>query len=383
MKAIPDNEFQRMVEDGYTEKMINHYYSYINSEDESIFPPGYMKWAHDHGFIAAHAIALSINESNYKDYISDYDFYKTWPHNSWLRLWINDKLSLKYLLNGTEWGKYMPEYYYYSMPDGLRCLIDNPYKSQDIDVFLKLLQEKEQFACKPNNGTESRGFHKLSYDKNDNNYYLDGEIITENDLKDFICNTPNYIYTEYLQPGLGFEKVHSKIHTLRVSLINEDGLTPIVIGGYMRFPVDNLGEANYLLISNAEDFNYYLKVNMTNGELSHPTAIYNNRIEPMPIHPDSGFDFGKGVKISIWDEVLEVSKGISRFLFGNQFIGFDYGITDKGLKIMEINGLPGNMGDQWSRDVYDNKPFVDFIRKRLKEIDDLPYEQKIKRRYIK
>lgn len=384
MKDIDPIIFQNMVNDGYTEKMIHHYFSYINPEKEENFPKGYMEWAHEHGFIASHAYALGVNDKNYNEFISDYDFYKTWPHNSWLRLWINDKMSLKYLLNGTEWGKYMPEYYYYTLGNKLRCLVDNPYRNQSIDTFMRLLREKSAFACKPNNGTESSGFHKMSYDDKCKEYYFDNTAVSPEYLEDFVLSNPNYIYTEYLEPGYGLELVHSKIHTLRVIVINEDGLSPIIVGGYLRFPVDQLGEANFArALENKEDFFFYLKVNMVTGELLDPMALYCDHVESMSVHPDSGFDFSKGCKIALWDEVLRVSKGISCFFFGNQFIGYDFGITNKGLKIMEINGLPGNMGDQWSRDVYDNKPFVDFIRKRLSDIDNLPIEERVKRRYIK
>lgn len=381
---INSKEFQSMIDDGYTEKMIYHYFSYVNSEKPDNFPEGYMQWAHEHGFIAGHAMALGVNEDNYKEFVSDYDFYKTWPHNSWLRMWINDKLTLKYLLAGTEWGKYMPEYYYYSMPDGLRSLMDNPYEEQDFTTFLKLLQEKRVFACKPNNGTESVGFHKLAYDTEKCAFQLDGSDIDVANLEHFVMNTPNYIYTEYLNPGYGMEKIQEKIHTLRMTLINETGKNPIIVGGYVRFPVDKLGEANYFRESDKkDDFLYYVQVDMASGKICNPKAIYCDKIVDMPKHPDTGFDLSSGFVIPIWDEVLRVAKGISSFLFGNQFIGYDFGITDKGVKIMEINGLPGNMGDQWSRDVYDNSQFVDFIRKKTKEIDSQPLEERTKRRYIK
>lgn len=179
-------------------------------------------------------------------------------------------------------------------------------------------------------------------------------------------------------------KTCKKIHTLCMTLINETGKNPVIVGGYVRFPVDKLREANYFRESDKkDDFFYYVQVDMASGKICNPKAIYCDKIVAMPKHPDTGFDLSSGFLIPIWDEVLRVAKGISSFLFGNQFIGYDFGITDKGLKIMEINGLPGNMGDQWSRDVYDNSQFVDFIRKSINEIDSLPLEERIKRRYIK
>ena len=49
---------------------------------------------------------------------------------------------------------------------------------------------------------------------------------------------------------------------------------------------------------------------------------------------------------------------------------------------MEINGLHGNRGNQLSRDVFDNSDYVDYVRKKVKAIDDLPLEERRKRQSI-
>lgn len=381
-----NDEVEKMVNDGYAEKMIGHYFSYIDGEKESDFAPGFMKWCHENGWVASHAVALGVTPENHKDFINDYDFYRTWPHNSWMRMWINDKLTLKYLLHGTEFSDVMPKYYYYSTPTGLRKLVDNPYEDQSPETLLRIIREEGKIACKPNNGTESVGFHKLSFNKANMKYYMDSEAIIESDLIAFIISHPNHIYTEYIEPGYGTEKIHPKIHTLRLVIVNEDGNNPEIVGGYFRFPVDKLGEANYVRGSvNADDFMYYVTVDFNTGTLLKPVAIYENRVESMPIHPDTGFNFNQpgGVTIPYWDELIKIATGISKLLFGTRFIGFDFGVTNKGFKIMEINGLPGNMGDQWSRDVYDNSGYVKFMRKLILEIDSMTPEQRAKRRNIK
>lgn len=379
MDKIVDYSFHKMIEDGFTEKMIHHFTKYINAEKEDAFAPGFMKWAHEHGFRASNASSLSINEDNYKDYISDYEFYKTFPHNSWLRLWVNDKLTLKYMLNGTDWGKYMPEYYYYSTNAGIRSLCDNPYQDNTFDSFLKLLREKGAFACKPNNGTECVGFHKMLYNTSEDKFYMDGKCVEEKELKSFVENTPNYIYTEYLLPGYGLEKIYNKIHTLRVTVINEDSKNPIIIGGYLRFPTSQSGEANFT----SSGANLMCKVNMKTGEIVEPTLIFKRNKEILSEHPDTHCPFEKGMRIPLWNEVVDMAKGVSNFFFGCQFIGFDLGITNKGVKIMEINTLPGNRGNQWSRDVNDKNIYFDFIKRRIAEIDAMSPEERMQRRYIK
>ena len=73
-------------------------------------------------------------------------------------------------------------------------------------------------------------------------------------------------------------------------------------------------------------------------------------------------------------------KGVSCYLFGVELVGFDIGVTDDGFKIMEINGLPGCMGCQWSRNLTDNGRFVEYVRAKLARIDALPEDERLKRR---
>ena len=87
-----------------------------------------------------------------------------------MRIWVNDKLTLKYILSGTKFGEVMPKYYYYMSSRGLRSLMDNDDDKQTIKTFIEKLKQVGCFACKPCNGTESVGFFKLSY--NNNSFYI-------------------------------------------------------------------------------------------------------------------------------------------------------------------------------------------------------------------
>lgn len=386
MQNVVSNEvFDRMIADGYTRKMIKHYFHYVNAEKSENFEDGYMEWAHEHGFIAQHAKALGVTKENYQDFVSDYDYYKTWPHNSWLRMWINDKLTLKYLFQGTPWSDLLPDYYYYSLPCesgkyALRNLVDNPYKETDIVTFLRLLCEKGTFACKPNNGTESVGFFRLSFESGD--FFINGKLTDEKGIEQFVITHPNYIFTEYIVAGGGLERIHPKIHTFRVTVINEDGVNPKIVGGYIRFPVDGQGETNHQSESDLDSFAMYAAVDFKTGKYGDFIAAYPNYSMKISKHPNTGCDLTVKYQIHDWSSIVEKTLQISKYLFGTELIGFDYGITNKGLKIMEINGLPGNRGNQLSRDVYDNSEYVNYIRRKVKEIDDMPLEERIKRQNI-
>lgn len=241
------NNIDDMLQEGFSRKFATYFLNGIKSEDQlGVFDEDYAQWAHSQGFFATHAYSYGLTPDNVDDYLSDYDYYKIWPINSWSRIWINDKLTLKYMLYGTKYDALMPEYYFYSSNAGLKPLMDIRFAggcNSLEDVFLSVLQEKKLFACKPNNGTESRGFVKLSY--SDGTYYINDAAASGNQIIEFVRSNPNYLFTEYIVPSAFFSKFSSQIHTLRVVTVNECGTNPRIVAAFLRFPNSTSGAANY------------------------------------------------------------------------------------------------------------------------------------------
>ena len=130
-------DMESMLKDGYTRKMATSILNSFERENKNnIYDEKYRAWAHEHGFLAESACLFGLNEENIGQYMSDYDYWKVWPLNNWTRIWINDKLTLKYVLSNNELKTVMPDYYYYSTTTGLRYLPDNELKDNSVDSFL-------------------------------------------------------------------------------------------------------------------------------------------------------------------------------------------------------------------------------------------------------
>ena len=56
------------------------------------------KIAKRHGFLPSTVLALGITEDNYQDYLCDDDYFKLTPLNGIYHPWVNNKITLKYLL---------------------------------------------------------------------------------------------------------------------------------------------------------------------------------------------------------------------------------------------------------------------------------------------
>ena len=170
----------------------------VDGYDTGLFDPDYLEWAHSYGFYAKQAYAYDLCEDNIDDYMSDYDYHRVWPLNGWQRIWINDKLTLKYMLAGSSFDKYLPEYYYYSTPSGPLPLLESSMKSGEA-AFLDTLRSVGEFACKPCNGSRTVGFHKLSYV--DGDYLVDNKPSSAEGVLEFLHKNPNYVFTEFLHPS--------------------------------------------------------------------------------------------------------------------------------------------------------------------------------------
>lgn len=349
---------------GMSEKFSRFYVSCINNERKHPdYDDDYGEWALSKGFLFSSAKSYGLTENNYNEYLSDEDFYKSWPLNSWTKIWVDDKLTLKYILEGTKFSHLMPKYYFYSNNNSeLRELVDNPY-GDDIQVLINLIKKHRNIACKPNNGTQSAGFCRLSYDGS--SLYINKDKASESDIELFVKSHPNYIFTEYLVPQKRIAEIHRLIHTLRLVTLNTKGNNPIIIGGYLRFGTDNHGEANHLSINDdcKATFDFVSEVNIENGHIGNSKSIYFNKVVNTLAHPNTGVvvDFN----IHNWNDIKSQVLELSKYLCNLEFIGFDFGITDNGIKLMEVNTHPGIKYMQVFKSLYDNKIVKDYFMKKL------------------
>lgn len=367
-----------LLKDGFSKKFADYYLGLAKNEYQNpAYSNDYVEWAHSKGFLAESASAYNLSENNISEYLSDYDYYKIWPLNSWNRIWINDKLTLKYMLDNTEFTSIMPKYYYYTAQDGLKKLVDAPDQNMAPDVaeFKSVLKTLGEFACKPCNGTTSQGFFKMSY--SNGKFYVDGEALQDNAFETFLEAHSNYVFTEYLHPSELFKQYSEKIHTLRIVTVNEKGCNPIIIGGYLRLPHKLSGEANYAFLAsdNPNAFNVCVDVDFDSGDFGLGYKTYNNHKEKVDFHPDTGISLSG--HIGNYELLKETVLGIANRFSCIEYMGFDIGITDNGFKVMEINSHPGIKYMQ----IF--KPFLkegewtrEYYLKKISEIDALTSEMK-------
>ena len=378
MKSI---YIEDLLKDGFSKKFADYYLNGVTNDNKGgCFDSAYVDWAHSHGFLAESACSYGLDNSNVNEYLSDYDYYKIWPLNGWTRIWVNDKLTLKMMLAGTEFGDIMPKYYYYSTPSGLRSLIDNPYQDGKVEEFLHILSKVKEFACKPCNGTTAIGFVKMSYENGV--YFINEKEVSKKEVVEFVASHPNYIYTEYIHPSEQFSLYSDQIHTLRIVTLNDKGNNPKIIGGYLRLPNKNNGEANYTVLDGTDinKYNLFVEMNVINGKFGNAKKTFVNRVESITQHPDTN-EVISGV-IPNYDNLKQMILGIAQRFNTLEWLGFDIGVTNNGFKCMEINTHPGIKYMQIFRSLYTDEITRDYFLRKVNEIDLLGDNAKLKRNII-
>ena len=102
-------------------------------------------WAVKRGFYPSRKELYGLNESNYKRYLSDIDYKKLYPLNNSFQIWLDDKLTTKYVLQDTRYKDYMPKYFIYIENDGCYSyLMDfDEHINKDSDSLLNLLRKEK------------------------------------------------------------------------------------------------------------------------------------------------------------------------------------------------------------------------------------------------
>lgn len=307
-----------------------------------------------------------INNSNYKEFLSDRKYYNGHPWNCRFSGIIDNKLYLPYLLNN--YKEYLPKTYFYKDKSGYLPVFDGAkipefnhkvrLKSKDIIPFLK---NQGEIVFKHTHSQTGDGFHLLSYI--DDKWYLDNKKFDESNIVYFLENLEEYIIQEkIIQADYASNISHSSVNTIRFQCAwNKNNKTFEIIRAFHRFGsngqiVDNLGQGNGVLVYLDPQKGIMLKEGVINKG-----GVKNYIKDSYISHPDNN-KIISGIHIPnylfVRDKIIEISNSIS-FL---RWIGWDVALTNDGFKIIETNSLTtldtiqqreGLLAVDWIKDIFD------------------------------
>lgn len=309
-------------------------------------------WAVEHGFYPSRIQLYGLTEQNVSQYLSDLDYMRIHPINNHFAFWINDKITLKNIFANSikSFSKpdvlynLMPEYYLYIENNGYYSyLMDSPADLQHNSSYIfNLLKKKKTLALKPSNGAGGVGFIKLEY-SNDKILWND-MLISHNDLLKKIETLKGYIVTEYLKQHNDFNSICNKSAcTLRVIVVKTtddkySGGHWNIISSFARFGTEKSNGT-----CNMHNGAVAISYNPDTGDYGNYFYRYKGFAENDQTffleHPDSKIIL-KGKKLPRYKEVKDVVLTACGYLSSLEYFGVDVVITNKDIKILEINSLP-------------------------------------------
>lgn len=304
------------------------------------------KWAMERGFFPGRIELYGLTEENYRQYVPDYQYFMLHPMNHHFRIWVNDKLSLKYVLNSSGCEDVMPDYYLYIENNGtytylMNCPDDIP---KDKDFLWNLLSQKRILAMKPNSGTSGGlGFIKLELTDEallENNKPIDMARFAE--IRD---SMRNYIVTEYAHQHADLSRIwpYSEC-TLRVIMckdVKSDFYAPATWScaiSYARFGTAVNGGA-----SNLSSGGVGVGFDFETGRYFDRCIRYKkycpDGIWRLQEHPDTHAVWHSAA-LPNWELVRTKIERICQHLSSLSYLGLDIIITQEGMKLCEINTHP-------------------------------------------
>jgi hypothetical protein len=314
-------------------------------------------WAFKRGFLSHNVKDYGLTNDNYKSFISDFDYYTLYPINTKFRHWIDDKMTVKYML--APFKDYMPKYYYHIIKPGqIQRLMDITDDSvSNVQAILELLKKEGNLAVKLVAGEKGQGFYKISY--LDHQFFVNGSKLNEESLVAFLDKLENYIVTEYLTAHPQIRKFYSfSSNTLRVMVINEDGENPYVANAMMRIGTTETGS-----IESVTTCGIFTIVDIADGRFHSAKKFENHHATRCEIHPDTDIEI-EGF-LPCWDEIKAKLIEISKYLCELPYLGFDVVMTEEGFKILEINSMQGINFYQYYYPLGEGNPASSFFRKQI------------------
>lgn len=315
-------------------------------------------WAYRRGFTSSKIIDYGLNEENYKKYLSDLDYYRLFPLNNNYVMWINDKLTTKYVLS--KYNDYLPGYYFYIKKGKVLPSIDSVENDKlSVNSIIDLLKTKGSLAFKQESGSLGAGFYKVEYIENI--VYVNGEVTDEDKLINLIGSLDGYLVTEFLKAHEVIDNIHpGTANTLRLTVVKDGDQPAQLTNAFIRF-----GTSETKGVDNASAGGLFSIIDIEEGTFKTGHRFINRELADYDKHPDTNVPIE--ALLPNWEPIVDKVLEIADYLGQLSWLGFDVVITDDGFKILEINSHQDISWYQHFYPLLEDNPASEFLNKKLKE----------------
>lgn len=295
------------------------------------------------GFFAGVDIWYNFKEYGYDDFARDKDFYLMHPINGWFTKLIDDKRFVPVLFKNKPY--LIPELSIGIEDNKVRYVLENGKEKTNnnsiYDTVIEYLSTYGELFVKPAGLSGGRGAFKL------NKRFVDKAISQFDERHAYLINNflSNDVYCNEISPG--------NISTMRAYFFRGDNNILTFLKILQRFGTKNSG-----FVDNLSAGGLACGIDMDSGEFSQAFAPMQTVIRHHQ-HPDKKVRL-TGFKVPGWNEKLKVLTEMLDNLYFLDYGALDVAVTNKGLKLLEVNSLPSMRLIQFDKPAFHNDEFKRF-----------------------
>lgn len=249
------------------------------------------------GFLADQWILYELDRKKRKDYLSEFDWYRSRYIDEPYDYMLNNKVI------ATEvFGQYirMPKIY---LIKSKGIVFDYDNNILNTDQALEYIQGKGDVVLKPFSKGQGNGVHRITFDAD--GFALDGTPTGKEPIRKKLDRWENWYLTETIvQHPYAAALYDQTVNTIRIITLRapQDGKIKVF------FAVQRVGTSHTLPVDNASQGGLVCKVDLSSGRLSQARSLHEQTVYER--HPDSGVRF-EDVVIPDWqgmkDEILALA----------------------------------------------------------------------------
>ena len=278
------------------------------------------------GFTSNQVALYDLNKANKKEYLSEFEWYKSRKINYPNSYKLNNKLIC---------NKIMKEYV--NIPETCITKENGVYKDKNnkeitLNQTIEILKKEKSLFFKPISIGKGIGIFRLDYESN--KFKKDFKEIEEKDLRKILQERDNYFISLRIKQSQYLDKIYDKTsNTVRIITARyENGSIDILAA------VQRIGTKSTIPVDNGSRGGLIANINLENGTLSLAQSLHNKN--KYKSHPDSN-SMIEGVKIPNWDMITKEITTVAKKLTDFKVIAWDILPTDDNFYVIEANNSSG------------------------------------------
>ena len=280
------------------------------------------------GFLADQWELYDLNMKKRKEYLSEFDWYRSRYINAPFDILLNNKVMATEALKQ---HVRVPEIYAVKNRTDTYDYEGHRLSGEEI---IEIIQNHGDVFIKPYGKGKGVGVNHITYENAE--FFWDGEKSSMENIKRKLEDRKEWYISEAVyQNEYGNSLYDKTVNTMRIITLRD----PETQEFKNAFAVQRIGTSETIPVDNASRGGIVCKINMETGKLSEGRTLHSHKVYRK--HPDSGTDL-ENTYVPEWDRIKDEILSLSNRFPYFYFIAWDVIVTkDNELCIVEANTSSG------------------------------------------